>query len=402
MSDATWTIDPSGMSGHRITATGDRIDADRRENETLEAFEQRLAYGRIDELIIDWICTLEGNGDPDAAEAPALTVRQYRSDSNVLILPRLGGHWLVDCDLAAYRTWATKVTKSHGVDRFADAAARTLNACLTWAHVNDRWPSDHAAFGGFDARKAVVLKRRRSQRTPSKPKQRASLISLEDCPMFDVTQEFGWHLAEAAVELWGEQARPLGKLPEVQTLTGTRIAEAFVLHTGEFNLSAAQAHVTWQTNRDASWKKQPDLADFDPPRILAKTGLPDGHPVALWEWGMPILDEVLDHADEHHGGWLFAACIPNSKRPLDRFETLYREVRRRHDVSYPFTSHWHRHAYASYNLAPENRGGFDRSIDEVAEWLGDDPGTVRDTYEHSSRRRRPGWSSRRPGTSTRS
>ena len=26
--------------------------------------------------------------------------------------------------------------------------------------------------------------------------------------MFDVTQEFGWHLAEAAVELWGEQADP--------------------------------------------------------------------------------------------------------------------------------------------------------------------------------------------------
>lgn len=399
MSEPTWTIYPDGERGHRITRIGERLDATRRADETVEAFERRLAHGRMDELIFDWIADISGDGDPDAAEAPVLTVRQYRSDANELIIGHLGGQWLTDCTLAVYKKWATKVIKEHHVDRFAAAAARTLNSCLTWAHDNGRWPSDHAAFGGTDARKAVVHRRRRAKSAPTNPHGRDDLVSLEDCPLFEEAAAFGMCLGDAAVERWGEQARPLGRFPEVEYLTGTRVAECFALHTRHFKLRSESAHVKWQIDRSKAWTK-PNLADlsrFGPPRVLAKTGLPNGHPVQLWEWGIEILAGIVAVADEHYGGWLFAACLPQYARPLDEFERFYREVRNRKDVAYPFTSHWHRHAYASYNLASEMQGGYERSVDDVADWLGDHPDTIRRTYAHGGRKRQSGWSAHRPG-----
>ena len=68
------------------------------------------------------------------------------------------------------------------------------------------------------------------------------------------------------------------------------------------------------------------------------------------------------------------------------------------ECGYPYTSHWHRHAYASLNLAPISDGGYDRGVPKVAEWLGDTPTSVVKTYWHSvSEVVHTGWSRRRPG-----
>jgi hypothetical protein len=115
----------------------------------------------------------------------------------------------------------------------------------------------------------------------------------------------------------------------------------------------------------------------------------------VWEWAIPYLDDFYNRAARERGGCAFATLI-DSKRPLDRIETLLRDVRHDPSVNYPWTSHWHRHAYASLNMASREDGGLNRSPATVAGWLGDGIEVVERTYWHGAGNPEPGWSATPP------
>lgn len=382
---ATWRIWGDGR-GARTTRTGQVIAARPNPGESRERFEERLRWGRLDELAVDFIASMK-DLSPDG------TIRQYRSDLNVMVLPRLGDMWLVDCDATSYDAFAKDILQAKGRDRHA-AAKRTMGALISWAHEQQRWPVGVPAFGGADHRKAYDRSLRRNAPVSSADKHRG-LIGLEHCPTVAETWAFGDALGAAAAAKWGEQARPLGELPKVQYLTGARIATAFALRDASFNLTRGTCFIIDQFDRNRPWLGTcagGTVADVEPPLVLAKDKHPDGHEAALWEWALDELEPILAGA-AHRGGWLFATLIP-SRRPLDAAEALIRNVRAA--TGYCWTPHWHRHAYASLNLAIEEDGGYARNIATVAGWLGDGIEIAQATYWHPSTSAQPGWSSRRP------
>lgn len=385
----TWTVWPDGDRGARTISTGDRITARRRSDETAEAFAERLRWGRLDELIIDWVRHLKA----DSPKAK-LTTRQYRSDCNAVILPELGDLWLVDCDATRWRTFARSLAKRQGVGRLEDAQ-RTVGALITWALDEDRWPA-LPAFGGQERRRAIQ-KSVVSYAPVTSARSGKRRIKTSDCPTVEQTWDFADALGDAAAAKWGEDARPVGDVVRAQYLTGARIATAFAFAATDFDLDRRLAFIHRQVDRTASWAiKGLDaeaLKSFVPPLELVKQKNPDGHEASLWEWADDDIARILGQTDGR-SEWLFATCIP-SARPLDAFEQLYREVRREKD--YKWTSHWHRHAYASLNLAPICEGGYGRGVATVAGWLGDGIKVVQDTYWHPSTDAPSGWSAHRPG-----
>lgn len=387
MSEATWTIYPDGDRGHRTTANGDRFDASRHATETLEQFEYRLSWGRMDELIVDWIGYLTGDGDPDAARAPAGTINTYRSDCNCYLIPGLGDLWLTDASYDEYEAWGNGILKDKNLDRFK-AAARTLDSLITWAFDKKRWPIDVAPFGGKEARNAYRnTKKRTTKKTRrtlnGRTRRKPGKVSLFDCPTIERTVEFGQHLGQAAADLWGEQARCLGDLPISLTATGSRIATGYALHADDFSLETLTAHLVDQIDRSRPFELPTgDLSDWEPPLQLIKQKDEDGYTVGLWPEMVPILEPILERARDTDG-WLFAAAQPKNVWALNAFEALYRTLRTG-EYDYPWSSQWHRHAYASWSLAPVDLGGEGWDIATVAACLGDNIDIVQKTYLHAS------------------
>jgi hypothetical protein len=362
------------------------VIARRRDRETSVEFINRLRWGRIDELACDFAADLAGR-------IPDGTLNTYRSDLNAILLPRIGDHWLVDCDNEAHANLVDSITTEANLIRLR-AGERTLGALITWAHNKRRWPDDRPAFGGREPRAARV--KSKVSATPVDVADVKSLITLEDCPTFNETAAYGEAVGDAAAQQWGEAARILGELPKVQYLIGGRISATFASHASGWHRALQSVHIVFQVNRSRSWPTlTTELDRFKPPLILDKAKMPEGRYARVWEWAVPYLDEFYLRAARERGGWAFATLI-DSKRPLDRVEKLLRDVRADPTVNYPWTSHWHRHAYASVNMASREDGGHNRSPATVAGWLGDGIEVVERTYWHGAGEPEPGWSSTPP------
>ena len=379
-SDGRW----SRTSGKVAVVTRRRAD-----ESDLVLFD-RLRWGRFDALVVDMIAALTGN-------IPTGTLNQYRSDLNVLLLPRIGDLWLVDADDDAHADLIDKVISATNAGRL-DAAERTLGVVISWAHEKGRWPKGRPAFGGREARFARVKSKKAAQ--PADIADVKGLISLEDCPTYGETCAYGAAVGDAAAQQWGEPARVLGELPKIQYLIGGRISATFASHAAGFQLSRRTFHVVHQIDRSKSWPdisscRPNNLAAYKPPLILDKNKLPTGRYARLWGWGLPYLEDFFSRAARERGGWAFATVL-DSKRPLDRVEKLLRDVRHDPAVNYRWTSHYHRHAYASLNLATKHEGGYNRSVATVAGWIGDGIALTQRTYWHGTSEPEDGWSDRPP------
>ncbi|HYD08794.1 MAG TPA: hypothetical protein VEA78_01720, partial [Acidimicrobiales bacterium] len=194
----------------RTNGDGTRSETVRHAGETIEAFRDRLHWGRMDDLAIAYAAD-------QANKAIASTLGQYRSEISTLLMPLYGETWLVHCDDNAYdELLDIATTRSYG---HYDRAHRTLGAVITWAVTKKRWPKHVQPFGGADYRRAVHKQKMRD--APARPAgTRGGLISLEDCPTFADIRSFGDVLGDAAASEWGEPARTLGELPVVQYVTG--------------------------------------------------------------------------------------------------------------------------------------------------------------------------------------
>ena len=390
-----WTIFDDGDRGYRITNYGDRLEARRRRDETINEFERRLAHGTLKELIVDYIAYLK------ARRTPAGTVNTYRSNFNAHILDAVGNRWLVDCDYDTYTTFLTRVLDECGAGRFL-AISRTMGALAGYGHAMNRWPPGHEPFGGTETRIKWEQSIRRSLGVDWNDK---GLITLEDCPLENEVITYGDFLSDAFAATFGEETRVLGRMPLLGLYTGTRIASTFALHADDFNTARRFVHVRWQVDRTRPWKPIPaggaELSSYRPPLAPEKQGRKNGYRAALWGYTIPALDELLEEARANRGGWLFAAAPLGFKRPLDEYERFERAARKAYG-NYRWTHHWGRHTYASTNLSPPDpgdgiRAGFGRSVHQVANYLGDRVKTVERTYWHPPSSDHGSWSDDRPG-----
>ena len=293
--------------------------------------------------------------------------------------------WLVDATYDVYTAWCDQIVKTKNLGRLK-AATRTLDSFITWAFASKRWPLHVAPFGGKEARCAYRTTKKRTARSTrrtlnGRTRRKRGRLSLHDCPTIKQTLDFASVLGDAAAQRWGEEARCLGDVPIAQYATGARIATAFAFHNDLFSLETATAHLVDQIDRRTPWTDlSVDPARWEPPMTLIKQKHEDGYTTLLWDEMLPILDPIIDRA-EGPGGWWFACAQPGNVWPLDAFERLYLEVRRA--AKYPFVTQMHRHAYASWSLAPIHDGGKGWDVATVAGCLGDNIDIVTKTYLHA-------------------
>lgn len=371
------------MSEPRDTRAAGRpvVVARPRRNESPEQREWRQRWGRLDELAIDFVTDTA----PEPNEPGWGTHRTHRSQLNSLILPVLGETWLVDCGYDALAK-VLDHAGAKGVTR-QEAALSMLGSLVTWASQSDvrRWPDGHAGFGG-----PVTLRaeRRRVRRTTAADGTRG-LIRHTDCPTVEQTWAFADHVRAAAIAGWGKEAAYLGEFPKVQFVTGSRIAEAIVLHSDNYSPDDFKFWIDVQWDRATPW------TTGDMPTVPVKNSRPRS--AQVWQWAAEeFLDDFVVQARAERDGRLFDPPTRQRRSWLPSFEAFLRDVAAQH--GYPYTPHWHRHAYASLNLAPVSDGGYDKGVPKVAEWLGDTPTSVVKTYWHSvSDTIDTSWSRRRPG-----
>ncbi len=190
-------------------------------------------------------------------------------------------------------------------------------------------------------------------------------IELRDCPTWDYAIAFGEILGECAVERWGPEYACWRHAPTVQFLTGCRFAELPVLADTNFKLDDAKPHVRvdWQYADGVTSPGNPNRKPTKDKR-RRKAKLYGGAPT--------FLAPIVADAAARPGGLLVPVphTLATATRQLHR---LYEAAVERFEKRYGrpgYTSHWFRHAYASYALAPIAQGGYAASDREVADSLG--------------------------------
>lgn len=357
-----------------------RVVARARHGETAEQLEWRQRWGRFDELAVDFTADTAG-------EVPDNTHNTHRSGLNSLLLPVVGDLWLVDCDRDALRT-VVRHAATRG-DTRPRAALSVLGTIIGWAMADDvrRWPPGHPPFGGAEVLRAA---RRTDKRVRATADRGGGQIRYRDCPTIEQTWEYAEAVRAEAVHRWGPDAAHLGELPKTQYVTGTRIAETVALHSERYAPDTRTYLVDRQIARREPWEAHAPM-----PTGPTKNRYP--RHAAVWDWAAEeFLDELVHDAATQRNGLLFAPPTRQHRAWLATLEELLRDVAR--STGYPYTTQWHRHAYASLNLARTTEGGYDRSVPVVAEWLGDTIESVTKTYWHATNTTTSPWSRHRPGT----
>lgn len=270
------------------------------------------------------------------------------------------------------------------------AIARTVGAVATWAQGSAWWPYPTEMFGHHDRRRKIRKSAFDKGRDADTAADRTpTQITHDLCPTFDETVAFCTTLREMAADRWGPGARYLGDLPEVQYLTGGRFAEMLVTAPGDLHLDPTSP----RCRIDSQLNKAIPYVDGGGTRKATKNGKP--RDVAIWAWATDELERIVADATQSRRHHLFGAPNGNIRYFARQYQDLYKQAAEA--ASYEYTSHWHRHAYASYNLATPAEGGYGRSLKAVSLWLGHSKTDLTAARYWHQVQPEQGWSDHRPG-----
>ena len=333
----------------------------------LHLFRELAAYRRCD--------------DPEVAARAQRAAKRTRERPSRAIHPRAGGA----SDMAGV---------SESVYR---RVVRTLGAVMTWARREKLWPMGWLPFGDPLSQRAAHKQFFSLGRAYDAQTSRTQgLIDISLCPTITQTRKFGEALTAAAVNRWDDSAAYIGQAPLVQFITGCRVSELLVCHADQFSLDGPAATLTVAAQLgDGGWRVSGrgrhgvvGAPTLKPPKNKSP------RQVELWPWAVGPISEACDEARAERDGWLFAP-----PRPIKAWARGFIDVYAAAAIEsgYPFTSHWHRHAFASYNLAVRSQGGYGRNPRQVADWLGHaNVALTTRTYWHPTPNE-PGWGDHEPG-----
>lgn len=350
--------------------------ARRRPSENDATFEARRRAGRFDDACVAFIDFARRIYAPN-------TVRDYRRDLNAL-LDLYGDRWVADLTARDFdRALAIFAEQAPSKPR---AIIRTVGSFLAWATSPeaDRLDRDHAVFGG-----TYGVSARNKTANPSRTTKR---IRMQDTPTWDQTLELSEVFTRTVVDRWGPEAAYLGALPLIQHATGTRFREALVLTADDFLLDQRIVQIRRQ------WEEGTPFTDrygAIPDREVKNHKY---HEALIWGWALEEgLRQVIEDARTRHpNGWLFAPP-ETAKRVRTWDKNLMEKMNKDMKALSGYTSHYHRHAYATQMLAPPEEGGYGRSVPTVAACLGDTVAEVVKTYWHPVDALDPSWDLTRPG-----
>lgn len=249
-----------------------------------------------------------------------------------------------------------------------EAIATVVGSCATWVLENSGYDGPRIAGEGSlrNVHRRFRSLARAAHKTTS-PKIRAT-----HCPSLEEILAFGVTLGELAARRWGEEYRCWQHAPLMQFVTGARLMELPVLTVESFDfddLRDAWVAIDFQYRDGAHTPGSPNLGP-------TKNKKP--RTASLWWWVSEHLAPILAEA-EGRPGKLLLPIPPHLKTGKRRLQDLYNQAIVEH--GYQWTSHWHRHAYVSWNLATRAESGYGRSPAAVAEWIGHyDTGLIERRY----------------------
>jgi len=350
---------PSGIAGmgpRTEEACATEADA----LERAEAIRRALALGpgmvapaniTTGELLRDWLAET----GPTYSSG---TLKGYRRDVNNYILPQLSAVPARSLSVRSFAAVVDGVVRKGLSLSTLDGAVRTLNAFAAWGEPRGHLEPD--VFGSSRQRSPIMKRARAALGRPGE----GGTITPEMCPSHTDVEAFAVGM-EAAYPGRG------ANLVRLLASSGLRLGEALGLRVEDIDVKACTIAVRRQADRLAPWPS---------------TKLPKGEKVRtalVWASARPVLEAAVAGADED--GWLFPPDISQfGTRGLwwvNRLTDRTTEVRRQLAWdAYGWNTHWLRHYYASYSLAPRPVG-YGMQVTKVSASLGHASKTVTiDTY----------------------
>jgi len=179
------------------------------------------------------------------------------------------------------------------------------------------------------------------------------------------------------VPLSTEVARQMAAMPLLRTASGLRHCETLAVHTSRIDLDNLTIGVDRQLVRSAGWPSgaSPKLS---PPKHNRK------RTAHVWPMFATRLRELVEWADTHTDGWLFAPprkdgwwtenCDDMWDRAIKLLSAEHRASGESGEPAYgplwTWKPHYTRHAYGSYSLAPQTSGGLGWSLTMVSRSMG--------------------------------
>jgi hypothetical protein len=275
-------------------------------------------------------------------------------------IQEVGGTTLGSADKAWYQRYHALLDQAAVTHTHLVTIETMLGSFATWCDDSNAYVGPRPTGTGHRNLHLDYRGRARARRDEQRPP-----IELRDCPTWDYALGFGEILAEVAVERWGPEYACWRHAPTVQFLTGCRFAELPVLADTNFKLDDPKPHVRvlWQYADGAT---EPGNPNRKPTKDKRK------RQAKLYGGAAGFLAPIVADASTRPGGLLLPLPhgLAGGTRALHRlYEAAIERYEERHGKT-GYTSHWFRHAYASYALAPLAQGGYAASDREVADSLG--------------------------------
>lgn len=293
-------------------------------------------------------------------------------------------------DHVVYQQLFTALDQAGASESKRRCVARTLGSICTWAQGTKWWPHRHDMFGHGAARGKIKRSAfRAGAEADAKAGRTSPPIEAKDCPSVEETLAFCQTLRDVCTDRWGPNAGYLAGYPITQYVTGGRYLEVFAYEPSAFNLASScpTIDIRFQVNKYVPYE------DGRPSLKLPKNGA--ARRAGIWDWATEELERIVADACQHRRPFLFMAPSPDLSTFTRQFLSAYQVAQEA--AEYPYTSHWHRHAYASFNLATPVEGGYGRSLKVVSGWLGHTKTDITASRYWHPQPAEQGWSSHRPG-----
>jgi integrase len=310
------------------------------------------------EMVQEMIDSMREEKQPDG------TIASYKSDWNTHMADEIGAVRCRDAALWHYKAVFQRLARAGASEAVVNNVARTLGAIRKYGFEGGFF-IDENTFGAAQQRQDLVADYRRRARIARAEEDK--LIGLDVCPTVGDVADYA---ASVEVEYPGYGAR----LVWLGFATGLRICELLALKADSINLETMTVAVDWQLDRYRAWPA------VRPPKGGKR------RKARLWPAYADVADSLIKDAVRREGpehGWLFPRHRSETKW-ADQAGHLATAAKQKCDWSWTF--HWTRHAYASWNLAPKDEGGYGVHPARVQKWLGHARlKTTLDTYVHGPR-----------------
>lgn len=277
------------------------------------------------------------------------------------ICQKSGSRLLGKADKAWYKRWHEHLDEQQALISHVQMSETVLGSFATWCVESNSYDGPRPT--GTNHRKLHTKYRELARKRSGLHGKR---IKLTACPTLAEALRFGQVLGECAVKRWGPEYACWEHAPLIQFSIGCRFGELPVLTAENFDLDDLDDAKVWIFFQYRNGEREPGQPNTGLTKDKRTRWARIRHKAAVRL--TPIVAEARTRP-----GQLLLPIPPHLKSGKRQLRSLYETAQDVYEERYgveAYDSHWYRRAYVSWNRAPVERGGFDATDREVADWIG--------------------------------